>query len=51
MRDFSLPYLKIKKLLDEFYKAAIVQDKDRAYLLANNIVEEALKLEDITHAD
>jgi hypothetical protein len=49
MKDFSLPYLTAKKLLDAYYKACIAQDKDKAYQIANDLVEVALKLEDITH--
>jgi hypothetical protein len=51
MKDFSLPYLTAKKLLDAYYKACIAQDKDLAYQIANDLVEVALKLEDITHAN
>ncbi|CAB4123258.1 hypothetical protein UFOVP42_3 [uncultured Caudovirales phage] len=51
MRDFSLPYLTAKKLLDEYYKAFIAQDKPKAYQIANDLVDVALKLEDIAHAD
>jgi len=49
MKDFSAPYLAAKKLLDAYYKACIAQDKPLAYQIANDLVEVALKLEDITH--
>jgi len=51
MRDFSQPFLDAKRLLDEYYKAMIAQDKATAYEIANSFVETALKLEDIAHAD
>ena len=51
MKDFSIPYLAAKKLLDQYYKACISQDKQLAYQIANDLVEVALKMEDITHAD
>jgi hypothetical protein len=49
MKDFSIPYLAAKKLLESYYKACIAQDKDLAYQIANDLVEVVLKLEDITH--
>ena len=50
MKDFSLPYLTLKKLLEQYYSAMISQDKDKAAQIANQIVEASLKLEDIAHA-
>ncbi|CAB5212322.1 hypothetical protein UFOVP192_4 [uncultured Caudovirales phage] len=49
MKDFSLPYLTAKRLLDDYYKACIAQNKDLAKQIANDLVEVTLKLEDITH--
>jgi hypothetical protein len=49
MKDFSLPYLTAKKLLEDYYKAMLEQDKAKAYEIANNLVEMSLKLEDIAH--
>jgi hypothetical protein len=51
MKDYSLPYLTAKKLLEAYYNACISQDKALAYQIANDLVEVVLKLEDITHAD
>jgi len=51
MRDFSQPFLDAKRLLDQYYKAAIGQNKDDLARIANELVEKALKLEDIAHAD
>jgi len=51
MRDFSQPFLDAKRLLDAYYKAAISQNKDAVKEIANELVEVALKLEDIAHAD
>jgi hypothetical protein len=49
MKDFSLPYITAKRLLDDYYQAMIAQNKQAAYEIANNLVEMALKLEDIAH--
>jgi len=47
MRDFSLPFLVAKKILEGYYDAMIKQDKQRAYEIATDLVEMALKLQDI----
>ena len=47
MKDFSLPFLVSKKLLDGYYDAMLKQDKQRAYEIATDLVEIALKLQDI----
>lgn len=49
MKDYSLQFVTAKRLLDDYYKAMIAQDKPNAYEIANNLVEVALKLEDIAH--
>jgi hypothetical protein len=49
MRDFSQPYLEAKRLLEQYYSAAIAQDKDALAKIANALVEKALKLEDLAH--
>lgn len=51
MNDFSMPYLVCKRLLDDYYQAMIKQDKDLAYQISNDLVENALKLEDIAHGN
>jgi hypothetical protein len=51
MKDFSLPYLVAKKLLQEYYDAMIKQDKVKAYQIATDFVEMGLKLQDIAGAD
>ena len=51
MLDFSQQYLDAKRLLDEYYKAAIAQNKDAVKQIANELVEVCLKLEDISHAN
>lgn len=51
MKDFSVPFLASKRLLDEYYKAMIAQDKQKAYEIANNLVEMALALENVAHAN
>lgn len=49
MKDFSMPYLAAKRLLDEYYKAMIAQDVELAAQISNDLVEQTLKLEDIAH--
>jgi hypothetical protein len=49
MKDFSLPYLNVKNLLQAYYNAMIAQDKENAVKFANELVENALRLEDIAH--
>jgi hypothetical protein len=49
MKDYSLQFVTAKRLLDDYYKAMIAQDRQKAYEVANNLVEVALKLEDIAH--
>ena len=49
MKDFSVPYLAVKRLLDEYYRAMIQQDQALAVGVANELVENALRLEDIAH--
>ena len=51
MKDYSVPYLAAKKLLEYYYKASIAQDKPLAYQIANDLVEMALKLEDLAHGN
>jgi hypothetical protein len=51
MKDFSQPYLEAKRLLEQYYSAAIAQNRDDLAKIANELVEKALKLEDIAHAD
>jgi hypothetical protein len=51
MKDFSLPFLVAKKLLEAYYDAMLKQDKQRAYEIANDLVEMALKLQDIADED
>jgi hypothetical protein len=51
MKDFSLPFLVSKKLLDGYYEAMIKQDGQRAYGIAADLVEMALKLQDIAGED
>lgn len=49
MKDFSLPYITAKRLLDDYYKAMIAQNVFLAAKIANELVETTLKLEDIAH--
>ena len=47
MKDFSLPFLAAKRLLDDYYKASIQQDKAKAYQISSDLIEMVLKLQDI----
>ena len=49
MKDFSLPYLAAKRLLENYYQAMLSQDKDLAFQIAVDLVEMSLKLEDIAY--
>lgn len=49
MKDFSQPYLNAQKLLQAYYNAMIAQDQENAIKIANALVENTLKLEDIAH--
>jgi hypothetical protein len=51
MNDFSLPYLTAKKLIEDYYKAMISLDKSNASLIANQLVEASLKLEDLANGN
>lgn len=47
MKDYSLPYLTAKKLLEAYYMACINQDKGLAYQISSDLIEMVLKLQDI----
>jgi hypothetical protein len=49
MKDFSVPFLASKRLLEQYYQAMIAQDVLLATKIANELVEMTLKLEDIAH--
>ena len=49
MKDFSLPYITAKRLLDDYYQAMIAQNVPLAAQISNDLVEMTLKLEDIAH--
>jgi hypothetical protein len=51
MKDFSLPFLLSKRLLEGYYDAMIKQNGQRAYEIASELVEMALKLQDIASED
>jgi len=51
MKDFSLPYLVSKKLLEGYYDAMLKQNRQRAYEIATDLIEMALKLQDIAGED
>ena len=51
MNDFSSQFLTAKRLIEDYYKAMLSQDKSRASEIANELVEAALKLEDIANGN
>jgi hypothetical protein len=48
-KDFSLPFLAAKRLLDSYYQAMLDRNKDLALQIAVDLVEVSLKLEDIAY--
>lgn len=48
-KDYSLPYLAAKRLLENYYHAMLAKDKDLAFQIAVDLVEMSLKLEDIAY--
>ena len=51
MNDFSSQFLTAKRLIEDYYKAMLLQDKSKASEIANELVETALKLEDIANGN
>ena len=51
MNDFSLQFLIAKRLIEDYYNAMISLDKSKASLIANQLVEASLKLEDIANGN
>ena len=51
MKDYSLQFVTAKRLLDDYYKAMIAQNGNAAYEIATNLIEVALKLQDIAGED
>ena len=51
MNDFSLQFLTDKRLIKDYYKAMLSQNKSQASQIANQLVEVSLKLEDIANGN
>ena len=51
MNDFSSQFLIAKRLIEDYYKAMISLDKSNASLIANQLVEASLKLEDLANGN
>jgi hypothetical protein len=51
MKDFSSQFLIVKRLIEDYYKAMISNDKLLASQIANQLVESSLKLEDIANGN
>jgi hypothetical protein len=47
MNDYSLPLLTLRRLAKDYEAAMLKRQYDKAYELANDIVEMALKLQDL----
>lgn len=51
MKDFSSQFLTAKRLIEDYYKAMLLQDKSQASQIANQLVEVSLQLEDIANGN
>ena len=50
MTDYALPLVVLRKLANQYEDAILKGQKDKAYELANDMVEMALKLQDLVNA-
>jgi hypothetical protein len=47
MNDYALPLLVLRRLSKEYEEAMLTRKQDKAYEVANDLVDMALKLQDI----
>jgi hypothetical protein len=47
MNDYALPLIVIKRLARDYETAMLKRQNDKAYQIAHDIVEMALKLQDL----
>jgi hypothetical protein len=47
MNDYSLPLLVLRKLSKDYEEAMLSRKQDKAYQVATDLVDMALKLQDI----
>jgi hypothetical protein len=47
MNDYALPLLVLRRLSKEYEEAMLSNKQDKAYEVANDLVDMALKLQDI----
>ena len=47
MTDYSLPLVVLRKLTNQYESAMLKRNYDQAYQIAHDIVEMALKLQDL----
>lgn len=47
MNDYALPLLVLRRLSKEYEEAMLSRKQDKAYKIANDLVDMALKLQDI----
>lgn len=50
MTDYALPLVVLRRLTNEFEHALLKGQKDKAYQIAHDMVEMALKLQDLANA-
>jgi hypothetical protein len=51
MTDYSLPLIVLRNLAKEYEEAVLKNKWDLAHQISSDMVEMALKLQDVTHAD
>lgn len=47
MNDYSLPLLVLRRLSKDYEEAMLLRKQDKAYEVASDLVDMALKLQDI----
>jgi hypothetical protein len=47
MNDYSLPLLVLRRLSKEYEEAMLTKKQDKAYQIASDLVDMALKLQDL----
>jgi hypothetical protein len=49
MNDYALPLLVLRRLTKDYEEAMLLGNKAKAYQIGSDLVEMALKLQDIAH--
>ena len=50
IEDYALPLILLRKLAGDYEEAMLKHEWDVAYQIANDMVEKALKLQDLSNA-